>query len=227
MASSVTLVIGASRGIGRELIQQISQEPSQQVIASVRKPIDLINASNISSIILDQADRKSVQAAAAQVTEIDTLIINAAFGDAEKVLTTSDERLSEYFNVNVSGPLRIVQEFLPALLARQTRRIILISSESGSMTRQINAKGGFSGPYAVSKAAANMVIVQLHNELHDQGFTLQAIHPGWVATDMGRMTGSGGMPIHKSVEGILQRVNEGKHEDSPRFVAFDGSTMPW
>ncbi|CAI7596612.1 unnamed protein product [Penicillium crustosum] len=216
MTSPITLVIGASRGLGLELVKQISQDPSQQVIGSVRKPTDLGTAPNIKSIVLDQADRSSVKAAAAQVPELDTLIINAAIGDNEKVLTTSDERLAEYSNVNVGGPLRVVQEFLPALLARQTRKIIVISSQSGSLQTQINAVGGFT--------AVNMVVVQLHNELRDQKFTLQAIHPGWVATDMG---GSGGMPIPQSVEGVLKRVNEAKHEDSPRFVTWDGKIMKW
>ncbi|KAJ5700631.1 hypothetical protein N7536_003644 [Penicillium majusculum] len=227
MTSPITLVIGASRGIGLELVKQISQDPSQQVIGSVRKPTDLGSVPNIKSIVLDQADRSSVKAAATQVPELDTLIINAAIGDNEKVLTTSDERLAEYSNVNVGGPLRVVQEFLPALLARQTRRIIVISSQSGSLETQINVVGGFSGPYSISKAAVNMVVVQLHNELRNQKFTLQAIHPGWVATDMGGVTGPGGMPIPQSVEGVLKRVNEAKHEDSPRFVSWDGSVMKW
>ncbi|KAK4862805.1 hypothetical protein LT330_002938 [Penicillium expansum] len=227
MSSPITLVIGASRGIGLELVRTLSQDTSQQVIGSVRKPTNPLDAPNVRFVTLDQADRASVKAAAASVPELDVLIINAAIGDDEKVLSTSDERLAEYFNVNVSGPLRVIQEFLPALLARQTRKIAVISSGSGSLAGQINATGGFSGPYSISKAGLNMVAVQLHNELRDQNFTVQAIHPGWVATDMGNVTGSGGMPIPESARGVLERVKEATAKDSPRFVNWKGDTMLW
>ncbi|KAJ5108168.1 hypothetical protein N7456_004843 [Penicillium angulare] len=226
MPESITLVIGASRGIGQEIVHQLSKDPNNQIIASVRTPTEFNNP-RVKSVVLDLGDRKSVEAAATQVPEIDTLIINAAIGDGEKVLTTSDERLAEYFHINVGGPLRVVQAFLPALLARQTRKIVLISSSSGSLVEQINASSGFSGPYSLSKGAGNMLVIQLHNELRHEGFTLLAVHPGWVATDMGNISGSGGMPIPKSAQGVLQQVERVEKKDSPLFVAWDGSVIQW
>lgn len=225
-----TLVVGASRGIGKELAQQLAQQQTGgQVIASVRNAVDFGGSSpNMRSITLDQSSAKSVSEAAGGVAALDTLIVNAAVGDDEQLLDTSEERMAEYLDVNVTGVLRIVKAFLPALRARKTRQIVLVSSTSGSITRQVNAKSGFRGPYAVSKAALNMVAVQLHNELHESdGFTVVPIHPGWVATDMGRIAGDGGMPVAKSAAGILKVVEKLTPQNSATFYNYDGTTLPW
>ncbi|OAR02072.1 hypothetical protein LLEC1_05541 [Akanthomyces lecanii] len=205
-----TLVVGASRGIGMELAQQLAQQASGQVIASVRSAVDFGGSPNIRAITLDQSSAKSIREAAGSVAALDTLIVNAAIGDDELLLDTSEERLAEYMDVNVTGVLRIVKAFLPALKARRTRQIVLVSSTSGSITRQVNAKSGLRGPYAVSKAALNMVAVQLHNELHESyGFTVVPIHPGW------------------SAAGILKVVEKLKPQNSATFYNYDGTTLPW
>jgi NAD(P)-dependent dehydrogenase (short-subunit alcohol dehydrogenase family) len=105
------------------------------------------------------------------------LIINAAIGDSEQLASTTSSRLSEYLNANVVGPLRVVNAFLPALRARKTRKVVLISSVSGSIDTQIKSpEGSFGGPYAVTKGAVNMLAVQYHNELHDsEGFIILPI----------------------------------------------------
>jgi NAD(P)-dependent dehydrogenase (short-subunit alcohol dehydrogenase family) len=180
MSSKIYLVVGASRGIGQELITQLSQDASNHVLATVRKSVDF-GKPNVETLILDQTNSESVRAAASKVKEVDTLILNAAIGEDEKLTTTSEERLQQYLNTNVVGVHRVISAFLPALKARQTRKIIIISSFSGSCELQIGADFGFSGPYSVTKAANNMQVVQYHNELHKDGFTIVPIHPGWVS----------------------------------------------
>lgn len=226
-----TLIVGASRGIGMELVQQLAQQqPNGQVIASVGSAVDDFGGSpNVRSITLDQSSAKSIGEAAFGVAALDTLIVNAAVGDDdEQLLDTSDERMAEYMDVNVTGVVRIVKAFLPALKARKTRQIVLVSSTSGSLTRQVNARAGFRGPYAVSKAALNMVAVQLHNELHESdGFTVVPIHPGCVSTDTGRVGGDGGMPVSKSVAGIVKILDKLTPQNSATFYNYDGTTLPW
>lgn len=182
MSSTVYLVVGASRGIGQELVNQLSAKSDTKVIATVRKSVDF-GKKNIETLILDQTDTASVKAAAAKVKEIDVLILNAAIGENEKLLSTSEERLQQYLSTNVLGVHRVVEAFLPALRARKTRKIIIISSLSGSMKCQVGAEFGFSGPYAVTKAANNMQAIQYHNELHKDGFIVVPIHPGWVGSN--------------------------------------------
>jgi len=76
-------------------------------------------------------------------------------GDDEKLVQTSDETLTRYLDVNVVGPHRVIRAFLPALRKGKGRKIVLISSGSGSCGIQVETGGkrGFAGPYSVSKAA--------------------------------------------------------------------------
>ncbi|KAL3458723.1 hypothetical protein BJX64DRAFT_291876 [Aspergillus heterothallicus] len=221
MAVSTTLIVGASRGLGLELVKQHSKTGKYHVFATVRRPTNTIpTADNIVQLTLDQANPDSVRAAASEIAELDTLIINAAIGADEHLLTTSESRLSEYMNTNIAGPIRVVKAFLPALLKRNTRKIVLISSEAGSLSLQVDNTFGFHGPYAVTNAAANMVAVQLHNELRSWGFTVVAVHPGWVATDMGRIAGDGGMTPAEAALRLLEVVEEVQVSDSASFFSI-------
>lgn len=223
------LIVGASRGLGFALLQQFQSRPDIEAIAGIRNPGSA--SVKTKSVSIDITDDASVAAAAAQIPTLDILVVNAAIGNAEKILKTSTERLGEYMEVNVIGTHRVVTAFLPALHRGKAKKIVIVSSQSASMERQIGAKRGFSGPYAVSKAACNMLAVQYHNELNDgQGatpFVVVAVHPGWVATDMGKLAGDGGMDPAVSAKGVVDLVLGLRVEDSAGFFAWDGSRLPW
>ncbi len=53
------------------------------------------------------------------------------------------------------------------------------------------------------------------------------LHPGWVATDLGKLSGDGGMESSISAEGIVQVVLKLEQSDSARFFRFDGEILPW
>ncbi|KAI2893064.1 hypothetical protein CBS76997_1783 [Aspergillus niger] len=227
MSHRIILVVGASRGIGRELVRQLSANPDHQVIASVRQSTTdtlLTQTPNVSTITLDQAEPASIVKAASQVPELDTIILNGAIGEKDQLLTCPEDKFNQYLDVNVKGPLRVIKAFLPALLARETRQIVLTSSLCGSLQEQSIFDYGSLGTYSLTKAAGNMMIIQLHHELREKGFTCVAMHPGWVATDMG---GAGGMPVEVSVEGYVKMLQGLTSTDSPKFIAWDGATIPW
>ncbi|KAJ9652865.1 hypothetical protein H2198_007912 [Neophaeococcomyces mojaviensis] len=155
------LVIGASRIIGKDLVIQLTAKSSNKVFATVRKPTsDCEHLPNVTLLTLDQGNTKSVNAAALRLTEpVDTLIINAAIGDDEKVLTTSEDRWQEYYDTNILGPFRVVKAFLPHLRKGTAKKIIVMSSTAGSLMKQINMDFGFLGPYAVTKVSIHSSIV--------------------------------------------------------------------
>ncbi|KAH7411431.1 hypothetical protein BKA64DRAFT_773072 [Cadophora sp. MPI-SDFR-AT-0126] len=97
----IVAVIGASRGIGKELVKQLSESGEIQVIASTRSPQTKPTGPSEKSITLDMTDDASVKAAAETVPELDTLIINAAMGNNDTLLDTSPEELALYMNTNV------------------------------------------------------------------------------------------------------------------------------
>lgn len=227
MTAEITLVVGASRGIGRELVRQLN-ENRETVLATVRNPTDSKALPiDVRSFTLDLNDPDSIKKAASNVSELDTLIINGAMGDNERLLTMPSERMGEYLNTNVLGPFNTVRAFLPALRARMTRKVIFISSYCGSFSVQTNRLCGWGGPYAVSKAAENMVALQFHHELHGDGFTIIPLHPGNVATDMGNIGGGGGTPVNEAVHKILKIIRDTTYQDSAKFFSYDGSIVPW
>jgi NAD(P)-dependent dehydrogenase (short-subunit alcohol dehydrogenase family) len=222
------LVSGASRGIGLELVKQLAAQPETRVIAGMRKPFSIESPKNdIQVLQLDQTSADSVAAVAAQVPELDTLILNAAIGEDDHLLDLPAERFTEYLNTNVVGPNRVVQSLLPALLARKTRQIIYISSSAGSIQGQISTNWGLQGPYAVTKAAGNMMVVQWQNELTDKAFTVVTVHPGWVDTDMGRLGGSGAMGVEQSASKLVELANGLKREHGSKFFNYDGAAIAW
>lgn len=232
----IVLVVGASRGIGLALVQELAATPNTRVIGTVRGPSAALDAiPNVKVVTLDLADDECILKAASTIPELDTLIINAGMGKRDPVSSTSTSDLATYFDINVLGPHRAIRAFLPALRARHTRRIIAISSSSGSMGQQaLPGSIGLAGCYGTSKAALNMLLVQFHNELQaeEPRFTVVPIHPGWVATDMGNhphllALGSGGMPPATSAKGILKVVDELTPEMSATFYRFDGEKLPW
>ncbi|KAJ6470230.1 hypothetical protein C8R47DRAFT_988789 [Mycena vitilis] len=225
----IVLVVGASRGLGLALVQELATAPNTKAIATVRTPNAALGAiPNVKILTLDITDEESIAKAAAALPELDTLIINGAMGNRDPVTATSTPDLATYLNVNVLGPHRVIRALLPALRARKTRRIITISSSSGSLALQATpGSGGLAGCYGLSKAALNMMTVQFHKELKQEGFTVVPIHPGWVATDMGNQHGDGGMPPATSAKGILTVIDGLSPEKSATFYQFDGKQMQW
>ncbi|KAJ7753847.1 hypothetical protein B0H16DRAFT_1544126 [Mycena metata] len=229
-SEQIVLVIGASRGLGLGLLEELAATPNTQAIGTVRAPTAAVDhlGSGVKILTLDISDEESITKAASTIPELDTLIINAGVGKRDPVTTSSTDVLSTYLNINVLGPHRAIRAFLPALRARKTRRIVVISSSSASLGGQaLPGSAGLAGSYGVSKAALNMLAVQCHKELKDEGFTVVPVHPGWVATDMGNTHGPGGMPPATSAKAILKLVDGLTPKESATFYKFDGDTMPW
>ncbi|KAJ7636824.1 hypothetical protein FB45DRAFT_907430 [Roridomyces roridus] len=227
-SEQIVLVVGASRGIGLALLQQLAETPNTKAIGSVRATNAALDVPNATVLTLDISDDDSVLKAASQIPELDTLIINAGMGKKDPVTTTSTAELATYLNVNLLGPHRVIRAFLPALRARKTRRIIVISSSSGSIGQQaLPGSIGLAGCYGTSKAALNMLAVQTHNELQKEEFTVVPIHPGWVATDMGNAHGPGGMSPETSAKAMLKLIDGLTTKESATFYRFDGEKMPW
>lgn len=194
----------------------------------MRKPTHIASeANNVITVQPDQTSTDSVAAASSKIPELDILILNAAIGEDDHLLGLPTERFAEYLDTNVLGPNRVVKAFLPALLARKARQIVYISSSAGSLKGQIGERWGLQGPYSVTKAAGNMMVIQWQNELADRDFTIVTVHPGWVDTEMGRLGGSGGMRIEDSASKLGELVDGLSLEDASKFFNYDKTIMAW
>ncbi len=94
-----------------------------------------------------------------------------------------------------------------------------VSSQSGSLATM----GGDAPAYSVSKAGLNALTRTLAAELEDDGILVNAVCPGWVATDMG---GQGGRPVAEGAASVIWAVD--LDDDGPTGGFFrDGRPLAW
>jgi NAD(P)-dependent dehydrogenase (short-subunit alcohol dehydrogenase family) len=187
------LVSGASRGIGAEIARQLASDHGFVVFAGARDPDDVEEAEGIIPIELDVRDQADVEAAQEQIGSdpghLDALINNAGvYGDPVGVVDYDLDRAHEVFEVNIFGPWRLCQAFVPLLRRSSQPRIVNVSSGAG----QLSDMNGGRAAYRLSKAALNALTRTLASD--EPGIKVNSMCPGWVRTDMG---GSG---APKSVE---------------------------
>jgi NAD(P)-dependent dehydrogenase (short-subunit alcohol dehydrogenase family) len=174
---------------------------------------------------LDVEDAASIRSFAADVcaAPVDVLINNAGVPGLWCALTDVDYTdMARTFAINALGPLRVTAALLPALRRGAVRKVAHVSSRMGSVAD--NTEGG-AYAYRMSKAALNMGVRTLANDLRAEGFTTVLLHPGWVQTDMGGPQAP--LPAPDSVHGMLRIVDGMGPEHTGRFFDYQGAEVPW
>jgi NAD(P)-dependent dehydrogenase (short-subunit alcohol dehydrogenase family) len=159
---------------------------SAQGIAAQSLSIDLLNQVSITA---------AAQVIEAQYGRLDILVNNAGIVDAADgpPSTSSAEAACRIMNTNFVGTLAVTQAMLPLLRKAPAARIVNLSSSLGSLT----VNGDPTSPYYdarligynASKAAVNMLTVQLAQELRDTAIVVNSVSPGYVKTDLTGHTG--------------------------------------
>jgi NAD(P)-dependent dehydrogenase (short-subunit alcohol dehydrogenase family) len=148
---------------------------------------------------LDVADEASVHRATAtltsQITSLDVLINNAGIA-VDMTKPPSEVQMKDMkavFEVNLFGPVRVTQAFLPLLKAANQARIVMMSSGVGSLTLITDPTSIYSTvnllDYTSSKVALNAVMVSFAKELAPLGIKVNAVEPGHVRTDLNGNSG--------------------------------------
>ena len=214
------VVVGASRGIGRELARQYAAG-GWAVFATVRTAGEAAGE-GVTELIADVTDEGSLAAAASRLpATVDLLILNAGVGARDGTLADVDATTwAEVMRVNALGPLLAARAFAPQV--RDGGTIAALSSTLGSIGA--NSGGGLY-TYRMSKAALNAGLKTLAIELKRRRIAVAALHPGWVKTDMG---GAGAeVEVGDSVTG-LRRVIAGLTPDATGvFLDYRGNALPW
>lgn len=253
-SETVHVVTGGNRGLGFEHVKQFLENTQSNVVATARSPAkaDKLQAlskqyhARLHVVTMDAADESSIQGAVHEVSKlhpqgIDYLLNNAGTQEGtHRALQTSGEDYRQVLNVNVVGPFLVTKHFLPLLKKKQTRTIINTSSILGSVswnraaTKGKNPFGPYFLAYNSSKAAVNMQTSILANDLREEGFTVIALHPGWVQTDMGNAAkelpeAGEGPPLdpHTSIAGQHKVINGLTTKDSGKFLSYDGSELQY
>jgi NAD(P)-dependent dehydrogenase (short-subunit alcohol dehydrogenase family) len=199
MASTpVALVTGANRGIGLEVARQLAAR-GHTVIAGARDPSQVPALDgDVRPVRLDVTDDASIAAVRGELDALDVLVNNAAihYDTWNRAATTDLDLVREAMETNLYGAWALSQALLPQLRASGHGRIVNVSSGAGSLATM----GGGTPAYQVSKAALNAFTRTLAGELRGEGILVNAVCPGWVATDMG---GPGGRPVAEGAASVV------------------------
>ncbi|MCP1608245.1 SDR family oxidoreductase [Pseudomonas citronellolis] len=220
------LIIGASRGLGLGLVNQLLAR-GWEVTATVR---DAANAGvldslpvRVESLVLDDAASQDRLAAALAGQRFDLVYINAGiYGPAhQSALDASLAEVGELFMVNAVAPLRLAERLLP-LLEPQRGVLAFMTSELGSVAG--NESGGM-GLYRASKAALNSLTRSLVAGLGETGLTVLNLHPGWVRTDMGGEAAP--LDVETSAAGLIDQVEAYAGRGGQHYLDYQGTTIDW
>ena len=225
------VVTGANRGIGLEFVSQYLAD-GWQVYGCCRRPesatqlAGLASNSALSIHELDVGNPDSVEKLALALSEqsIDLLINNAGIygGERQSFGDIDYAQWARVLEVNTLGPYRVSTALANQVENGEQRLMVNVSSAMGSIERYTT---GGHYIYRSSKAALNMVTVNLAHDLRSRGITVLSVHPGWVRTDMGGS--SADISTQTSVAGLRQLISNKNIEDSGRFFSWDGSALPW
>ncbi|MBI4935460.1 MAG: SDR family NAD(P)-dependent oxidoreductase [Actinobacteria bacterium] len=187
----VAVVTGANRGIGLAIAHGLTQQGLRVAVAARHLDDATAAAADIGGaafpVQLDVTDAASVTSAVQRVLDVAGglhVVVNNAGGhydDGADARTLTDDDLTDAFEVNTIGPMRVIRAAVPHLLAQGWGRIVNVSSRSGTFS----ATWGTAPAYGVSKAALNMLTLQLAKDLDGTGVLVNACCPGWVRTRMG------------------------------------------
>ena len=226
MSGRRALIIGASRGIGLGLAEELA-ERGWHVYASQRQPSDHLARSvedaEIEVVTADVTDPATLEALAGQIEpgSLDVVLVNAGIigGENQSAATATAEEVSEIMMTNAVGPAHAAKLMLPLL--RDGGTLAFTTSRMGSIAE---SSGGYD-LYRMSKAAQNILARGIfEQEAKQRGIAVLSLHPGWVQTDMGGPAAH--LTVDESVAGLAD-VLEAEQPRAHRFLAYDGSDIPW
>ncbi len=227
--SQRVLVTGAARGIGRELVRQLVVR-GDTVVAGVRDPDTVSGLAGLGpgrALVrrLDVTSPTDADRLAEHIHDelggLDAVVNNAGvYLDDGLSASEVDLRLVEAaLATNLLGAWRTAAAMVPLIVPGG--RIVNVSSGVGSIG---DTGSSANAPItSVSKAALDMLTVRLAAELRERGILVNAVCPGWVATDMG---GSGGRPVSEGAASVLWAVDLLPGGPTGGFFR-DGHPIPW
>ncbi|WP_332853846.1 SDR family oxidoreductase [Duganella sp. S19_KUP01_CR8] len=221
---ATALIIGASRGIGLELVRQYLAD-GWRVIATARKAEDIDALADMGAEAhgLDVTNVEAVAGLGWKLDgeELNVAILNAGvYGPRHDGFPLQSD-FDTVMHTNVLAAMRLLPVIAPMVCATRGKLAVL-SSKMGSLSERGNPTGSL---YRASKAALNSVLIDTALTFGKQGATCVALHPGWVRTDMGG--GDADLPVEESAAGIRATISGLAASEVAVYRNYDGAEIGW
>lgn len=228
----IAIVTGANRGIGLEVVRQLARNGMTVVLGA--RDLEKGEAAAVPlvdeglQVLVRQLDVTNLHSIAQLATEVeqtfgrlDVLVNNAGilYDTWQQPSTANLDTVQQAIDTNTLGPWRMCQAFVPLLRHSQHGRIVNVSSGAGSLA----SMGSSTPAYSVSKAALNALTRILADELKSVNILVNAVCPGWVATEMG---GAGGRPVTAGAASVVWAVMLPDNGPTGGFFR-DGKPLSW
>jgi NAD(P)-dependent dehydrogenase (short-subunit alcohol dehydrogenase family) len=228
----IALVTGANRGIGFEVCRQLgilgftvllSARDSVKGEAAAKLLAD--NGLEVIFYRLDVSNRNHIPRICDEIKQqfgrLDVLVNNAAilYDLGKQAINADLDMVNKALITNLYGPWLLCQAFIPLMQRNRYGRIVNVSSGAGSL----HYMEGGTPAYGISKVALNALTRKLASEIRGNGILVNAVDPGWVATDMG---GHGGRPVEEGAKGIVWAATLPDNGPNGGFF-HDGKPEPW
>ena len=238
---AVALITGANKGIGYEVARQLGAKGLTVLIGARNAKLGedatkTLKAAGADAhfVELDVTKPETIASAADSISKqcgrLDVLVNNAgivAKGDGAPSVADL-KAVREVFEVNFFGVLAVTQAMLPLVRKSASGRIVMVSSGLGSIAWNADPNGQFSSwrliGYNGSKAIMSMMTAQLASELRETPIKVNAVNPGYTATDINANSGT-----QTVEEGAAEIVRQSLAPDSAPTGGFvqTGGSIPW
>jgi NAD(P)-dependent dehydrogenase (short-subunit alcohol dehydrogenase family) len=240
-SKKIALVTGANKGIGFEVARQLAASGCTVLLGARIQALGEEAAARLAAEALDvhyiaidltvhAAITAAAESIAADFGHLDILVNNAGIvapGDGPPTSTSLDA-IERTFRVNFMGSVAVTQAMLPLLRKAPSARIVNVSSGLGSLTQHRDPAYPYSAAkylgYSASKAALNMLTVQLAYELSGTAIKVNSADPGYTATDLNGHRGTQTIP-----EGAAETIRLALlPDDGPTGTYSDrNGIVPW
>lgn len=225
---ATALVIGADKGIAWNIAKQLSDRGDVVYAAIMGNEADFDGA-NVRvipdiNVTNGEAIAGMVASLADQNVTVDVLYHVAGVMTLDELGSIDYDKLNWEFQINAVGPLRTIEA---------ARSLLTDGSKVGIVTSRVGSLGdnGSGGQYSyrLSKAAANMVGLNLHHDLKKKGIAVRMLHPGMVKTDLVKEYPGDFDYITPATaaEGLIARIDELTLETAGDFRHANGDELIW
>ena len=176
VAGRAVLLTGATGGLGHAIARALAGAGAKLILTGRRADVveELAGELGATVVAADLSDADAVRELAAAHADVDVLVANAGLPASGKLDSFTESQIDRALLVNLRAPMMLAHALAPAMVARGSGHIVLMSSLSGK------APAAGTSVYSATKFGLRGFAGALRAELHGTGVGVSAIFPGFI-----------------------------------------------